>query len=82
MNRATPIKFGYFLNQRMTSILTVLAEGKSVEVGLTGKEGFVGLPLIVGFSTSPTRAVVQIAGNGFRINAQESDPSRAPIPSA
>jgi CRP-like cAMP-binding protein len=65
-----PIKFGYFLNTGMTSILTVLAEGKSVEVGLTGKDGFVGLPLIVGFSSSPTQAVVQIAGNGFRIGAR------------
>jgi len=33
--------------------LTVLAEGKSVEVGLTGKDGFVGLPLIVGFNSGP-----------------------------
>jgi CRP-like cAMP-binding protein len=54
----------------MTSILTVLAEGKSVEVGLTGKEGFVGLPLIVGFSSGPTQAVVQIAGTALRINAR------------
>ena len=65
-----PIKFGYFLNKGMTSILTVLSEGKSVEVGLTGKDGFVGLPLIVGFSSGPTQAVVQIAGNGFRIAAR------------
>lgn len=65
-----PIKFGYFLNTGMTSILTVLPEGKSVEVGLTGKDGFVGLPLIVGFSSGPTQAVVQIAGNGFRIGAR------------
>ena len=55
-----PIKFGYFLNSGMASVLTVLTEGKSVEVGLTGKDGFVGLPLIVGFSTSPTQAVIQI----------------------
>jgi CRP-like cAMP-binding protein len=65
-----PIKYGYFLNTGMTSILTVLTEGKSVEVGLTGKDGFVGLPLIVGFSSGPTQAVVQIAGNGFRIGAR------------
>lgn len=64
------IKFGYFLNRGMTSILTVLPEGKSVEVGLTGKDGFVGLPLIVGFSSGPTQAVVQIAGDAFRIGAR------------
>jgi CRP-like cAMP-binding protein len=65
-----PIKFGYFLNSGLASVLTVLAEGKSVEVGLTGKEGFVGLPLLVGFSTSPTRTVIQIKATGFRISAR------------
>ncbi|MBZ5652945.1 MAG: Crp/Fnr family transcriptional regulator [Acidobacteriia bacterium] len=65
-----PIQFGYFMNSGMTSILTVLAEGKSVEVGLTGKDGFVGLPLIVGFSSGPTQAVVQIAGSAFRVGAR------------
>ena len=65
-----PIKFGYFLNSGLTSVLTVLAEGKSVEVGLTGKDGFVGLPLVIGFSTSPTQAVIQIKATGFRINAK------------
>ena len=65
-----PIKFGYFVNRGMISILTVLTEGKSVEVGLTGKDGFVGLPLLVGFSSGPTQAVVQVAGNAFRIGAR------------
>ena len=65
-----PIKFGYFLNSGLASVLTVLTEGKSVEVGLTGKEGFVGLPLLVGFSTSPTRTVIQIKATGFRISAR------------
>ena len=64
------IKFGYFVNSGMVSILTVLAEGKSVEVGLTGKDGFVGLPLIVGFSSGPTQAVVQIAGDAFKISVR------------
>ena len=65
-----PIKFGYFLNSGLASVLTVLAEGKSVEVGLTGKDGFVGLPLLVGFTSSPNRTVIQIAASGFRINAK------------
>ncbi len=43
-----PILFAYFINSGLASVLSVLADGKSVEVGLTGKEGFVGLPLIVG----------------------------------
>ena len=49
------IKFGYFPNTAMASVLNIMSDGKSVEVGLTGKEGFVGLPLIAGFRTSVTR---------------------------
>ncbi len=62
------IGFAYFLNSGLASVLSVLSEGKSVEVGLTGKEGFVGLPLVVGLRTSPTRTVIQIEGAGFRVS--------------
>jgi CRP-like cAMP-binding protein len=65
------IKFAFFMNSGLASVLSVMGDGKSVEVGLTGSEGFVGLPLIVGLKTSPTRAVVQIAGSAFRIPAGE-----------
>jgi CRP-like cAMP-binding protein len=68
---AESIKFAYFINSGLVSIVNVMSDGKSVEVGLTGKEGFVGLPLIVGFGSSPTRAVVQIEGSAFRIRAQD-----------
>jgi CRP-like cAMP-binding protein len=64
-----PIRFAYFLNSGLASVLSVLSDGKSVEVGLTGKEGFVGLPVIVGLSTSPTRTVMQIEGTAFRVSA-------------
>ena len=40
-----PIKYAYFMNSGLASVLNVTQEGKSVEVGLTGQEGFVGLPL-------------------------------------
>ena len=68
---AEPIQYGYFINSGLASILNVTSEGKSVEVGLTGREGFVGLPLLVGFLTSPTRAVTQIAGTAFRVSAKD-----------
>jgi CRP-like cAMP-binding protein len=65
----TPIRFGYFPTSGIISILSVLKDGKSVEVGLVGREGFVGLPLAVGFRSSPTRAICQASGAGFRISA-------------
>src|SRR4029077_10756176 len=45
-------------------------DGKSVEVGLVGKEGFVGVPLVAGFRTSPTRAVAQIEASAFRVDGE------------
>jgi CRP-like cAMP-binding protein len=63
------IEYFYFVNSGLASILNVTADGKSVEVGLTGKEGVVGLPLVVGLRTSATRIVVQIAGTAFRLSA-------------
>jgi CRP-like cAMP-binding protein len=68
---AEPIEYAYFINSGLASILNVTLQGKSVEVGLTGKEGFVGLPLLVGFRTSSTRAVVQIAGTAFRVRGDD-----------
>src|SRR5271157_4580661 len=57
------LKSSYFCNSGLVSILTVFPDGKSVEVGLVGKEGFICLPLVVGFRTAPTRAIAQIAGS-------------------
>jgi CRP-like cAMP-binding protein len=64
-----PIKFGYFLESGIVSILSVLTNGKSLEVGLIGREGFVGLPLTVGFRSSPTRAICQAPATALRIAA-------------
>jgi CRP-like cAMP-binding protein len=63
------LKSAYFCNTGMISILTVLSDGRCVEVGLVGKEGVVGLPLVAGFRTAYNRAIVQIEATAFRINA-------------
>src|ERR1700722_5854320 len=48
-----PIEFGYFINGGLASVLTVMPNGKSVEVGLTSREGFVATALVAGFKSSP-----------------------------
>jgi CRP-like cAMP-binding protein len=63
------LKSGYFCNSGMFSVLTVTPDGRHVEVGLIGKEGFAGIPLVVGFRTSHTRIVVQAEGTAFRVDA-------------
>ena len=64
------LKSAYFCNSGLVSILSVFPDRKSVEVGLIGKEGFVGIPLIAGFRRAATRAVVQIEATAFRIDAE------------
>lgn len=64
-----PIKYGYFMNSGLASIVNVMEDGRSVEVGLAGQEGFVGVPLLVGFESSPNRVIMLIEGSGFRIGA-------------
>ena len=66
---AKPIAYCYFLRSGLASILAVLDSGKIVEVGLTGAEGFVGLPLVAGLKSSANRVIVQVAGSAFRISA-------------
>ena len=63
-----PIKSGYFLNEGLGSVLTTQPDGKTVEVGLIGKEGFVGLPVIFGFKTSALRVVTQGDGTAYRVD--------------
>ena len=63
------LKSAYFPNSGLVSILSVFPDGKCVEVGLVGKEGFIGLPLVAGFRTANTRAIIQIEASAFRVDA-------------
>lgn len=64
------LKSAYFCDSGLISILSVFPDGKSVEVGLIGKEGFVGVPLVAGFRISPTRAIAQIEATAFRVDGE------------
>jgi CRP-like cAMP-binding protein len=59
----------YFLNHGMVSLVVVTHDAKSVEVGIIGREGLVGLPLVFGYGGAPTRAIVQLPGNGLSISS-------------
>ena len=67
-----PLTHAYFINSGLASVLNVMTDGKSVEVGLAGKEGFIGLPLVVGLSTSPTQVIMQVGGSAYQMTAQTS----------
>jgi CRP-like cAMP-binding protein len=65
-----PIKSAYFVNTGLQSVLAVQPDGKSVEVGLIGKEGFAGIPVVVGYQTSPTRVITQGDGTAYRVEVE------------
>jgi CRP-like cAMP-binding protein len=59
----------YFPTTAIVSLLYVLADGHSAELAVTGNEGLVGIALFMGGETTPSRAVVQSAGTGYRLRA-------------
>lgn len=59
----------YFLCSGLVCLLAALGEGKEAEVGLVGKEGLVGLPVVLGGGDALYRAVVQHPGQALRITA-------------
>ena len=61
------IEFVYFPNRGMVSQVVVTKDGRTVEVGVVGNEGYVGAGLAVGLTRSPVREIIQIAGDGSRI---------------
>jgi CRP-like cAMP-binding protein len=61
------IEFVYFPNRGMVSQVVVTKDGRTVEVGVVGKEGYVGAGLAAGLSRSSVREIIQIAGDGFRV---------------
>lgn len=59
----------YFPNDCTVSLVAVADRASGLEVGLVGREGMVGIPLALGVSTSPVRALVQGAGSAMRMTS-------------
>ncbi len=60
----------YFPTTSIVSLLYVMENGSSAEIAVVGHEGIVGISLFMGGNSTPSRAVVQSAGQGFRLKAQ------------
>src|SRR5476651_415692 len=59
----------YFPTTSIVSLLYVMEDGASAEIAITGNEGLVGIALFMGGESTPNRAVVQSAGDGYRLKA-------------
>lgn len=59
----------YFPVDGVVSIVALMEDGLTAEVGLVGKEGMVGVPVLLGMTTTPNRAIVQLEGSSLRMEA-------------
>jgi len=64
------LRYVYFPTTSIVSLLYVLADGASAEIAIVGNEGILGIALFMGGESTPSRAVVQSAGHGYRLKAQ------------
>jgi CRP-like cAMP-binding protein len=65
-----PLSHCYFPTNSIISLLYVMESGASAEIAVVGFEGVVGISLFMGGETTPSRAVVQSAGQAYRMPSQ------------
>lgn len=64
------LKHVFFPTTSIVSLLGVTEDGAAAEIAVVGHEGVVGISLFMGGGTTPSRAVVQSAGQGFRFHGE------------
>jgi CRP-like cAMP-binding protein len=64
-----PIKDAYFVEMGMISIVSIMDDGSTIEVGTIGREGVVGAVLLFGAKSVPYQYFVQLPGHGHRVDA-------------
>ena len=60
----------YFPTDSIVSLLYVMGDGASAEISVVGNEGLVGVALFMGGESTPSRGIVQVEGNAFRLPAE------------
>jgi CRP-like cAMP-binding protein len=63
------MRYVYFPTTAIVSLLYVMGDGASAEIAIVGNEGILGISLFMGGESTPSRAVVQSAGYGYRMKA-------------
>lgn len=64
------LEYIYFPTTAIISLLYIMENGATAEIGMAGNDGLVGIALYMGGSTTPNRAVVQSAGEAMRLNSR------------
>jgi CRP-like cAMP-binding protein len=64
-----PMRHAYFVETGMISIVSIMEDGRNIEVGTIGSEGMAGSALLLGAESVPYHYYVQILGHGHRVDA-------------
>src|SRR5215210_2632393 len=63
----TPIEHVYFLEEGIASVVAATLQDRRIEVGIIGREGMTGLPILLGADRAPRECFIQTSGEGLRI---------------
>lgn len=66
-----PLECVYFMEQGIASVLTTMTDGETIESGMIGLEGVVGLPAVFGDTASAQRVIVQAPGSALRMRTAD-----------
>lgn len=64
-----PIEHVYFLEAGVTSVVTRTERGRRIEIGLVGRDGFAGVPVLLGADQTPHETFMQVGGSALRMRA-------------
>lgn len=63
------IRSAYFIDNGLASLLSITADGETIEVGNIGNEGVVGIPVVLRQAKTPYQIVVQVPGDALIVSA-------------
>jgi CRP-like cAMP-binding protein len=66
-----PVKANYFLTSGLASVIAIGKNGDRLEVGIIGREGMTGLPVVLGNDRSPNETFIQVEGTAVCITADD-----------
>ena len=65
------MNYVYFPTTAIVSLLYVMENGATAEIGIVGNDGLIGVSLFMGGDTTTSRAIIQSAGDAFKMNAKD-----------
>ena len=68
-----PVKYVYFIQEGLASMVAQVPSGKTAEIGIVGRDGATGLSLAIGDSQSTFETFIQMEGSALRIGAADFD---------